>query len=36
MKNLSEEDMRLMEERIPFLAEDAVKEARSKALSSGR
>lgn len=36
MKKLSENDMRVMEERIPFLAEDAVKKARTKTLQSGR
>ena len=36
MKKLSEKDMRVMEERIPFLAEDAVKKARARTLQSGR
>lgn len=36
MKKLSENDMRVKEERIPFLAEDAVNKARNKALKAGR
>lgn len=36
MKRLDEKTMRDLEERIPFLAEDAVKKARTKTLSSGR
>ena len=36
MKELDEKNTREQEERIPLLAEDAVNQARSKALSSGR
>ncbi|MBW4056061.1 MAG: hypothetical protein HIU83_11810 [Proteobacteria bacterium] len=36
MKRLDEKTMCELEERIPFLAEDAVKKARTKTLSSGR
>ena len=36
MKKLDEKNMTVREERIPFLAEDAVKKARTKTLSSGR
>jgi len=36
MKKLDENNMSVREERIPFLAEDAVKMARTKTLSSGR
>jgi hypothetical protein len=36
MKKLDEKNMSVREDRIPFLAEDAVKKARTKTLSSGR
>ncbi len=36
MKKLDEKNMTVREERIPFLAEDAVKKARTKTLNSGR
>lgn len=36
MKRLDEKTICEREERIPFLAEDAVKKARTKTLSSGR
>lgn len=36
MKRLDEKTMCELEERIPFLAEEAVKEARTKTLISGR
>jgi hypothetical protein len=36
MKILDEKTMCKLEERIPFLAEGAVKKARTKTLSSGR
>ena len=36
MKKLDEKNMSVREDRIPFLAEDAVKKARAKTLTSGR
>ena len=36
MKKLDEKNMSVREDRIPFLAEDAVKKARTRTLTSGR